>query len=293
MSSAQPASARLPVLHGIAATAWLTVAARARASQEPALAPAGFSDAQAVELLAKAPAEAADCARHDAFVRGVAWRSAWFDRMAVDFFSQCPDGAVVSLGAGLCTRRHRLDPMLASQHPGPGAGARIIDWLNVDQSNVTAWRDCFVPLRPGERNVAASVFDLEAWLAQLHVPPDRGLLLMLEGVCPYLEQAPLESLLQQLASSFAQHVAPVRLVLDVVHPGLLHWPQQVGSFTLPVVSGFHSAAQIAGLHPGLRVVHSEHPYPHFSPAHRQLEETIRMLRDESPYACVCLAAGAA
>jgi len=270
-----------PALSGAAATAWLTLAARARAAAGGL---EGFDDPCACTLAADLAPELLAQVRDDAFVRGVVLRAQWFDAATRAFLDAHDGASAVTLGAGFCTRWSRLRPRLARP-----AG---VHWLNVDQPAVVAWRRRLMPAASGEHELEASLLCADEWLAAAALGPGRPLLLLLEGVCPYVEQAPLEELLRRLADALAAHGAPVHVLLDFVHPALTLWKLRVGETALPVVSGFESVARLAGLHPALRVVEATHPYARFSEAHRRLDDTFRALAGEPPYTLAHLAIGA-
>ncbi len=269
-----------PALAGAAATAWLTLAARARAAEA---AFEGFDDAHACMLAAALTPELAAPARDDGFVRGVVLRARWFDAATQAFLEACPGAAALTLGAGFCTRWRRLRPRLAR----PDAVA----WLNVDLPEVIAWRERLVPPAAQERDLAGSLLEGD-WPAAAGIARDRPLVVLLEGVCPYLEQAALDRLLRTLADDFAARRAPARLLLDFVHPALAGWDQRVGDAVLPLVSGFESVARLVDRHPTLRVIESEHPYARFSEGHRRIDAAFQALCGAPPYTFACLAAGA-
>jgi O-methyltransferase involved in polyketide biosynthesis len=273
-------AAPTPALDGVSATAWLTLAARARAD----VGRDGFVDGLAQQIVAAWPGETALQACDAGFVRGVLLRTQWFDDSACQFFAAHPQGMAVTLGSGLCTRRSRLHRL----RPPPEA----IDWLNIDLPEVIAWRDQLVPCCPAERNCAASLLD-GAWLDALAPPPGQPVIVMLEGVCPYLPQAPLEALLRRLATWFEQRRMAGRLVLDVVHPALARWSTRVAGIDLPVCSGFEEAAEIVRLHPSMRLLACEHPFANFSDGHRQLDTTFRAIHRQPPYAMACICLGTA
>jgi O-methyltransferase involved in polyketide biosynthesis len=271
-----------PALQGATATLLLTLAARASASGviDDAAAPV-FSDPDAERIAA---AMALDLAAYAgdagdaAFVRGVVLRTALIDRFAAEFFTAHPHGIGVTLGAGLCTRRSRL-------------GARSgIEWLNVDLPDAVRLREAHVAPAEQERNLACSVLD-PAWLDAVALHGDRPVLLMLEGVCPYLPQAPLEAMLHRMAEWFGRRSATCVLVMDYVHPILARMPVQVGGMHLPVVSGFEDSARLAAIHPSIRVLSEDHLYAQFSEQHRRFETAFQATTGQWPYTVARFALG--
>jgi O-methyltransferase involved in polyketide biosynthesis len=218
-----------------------------------------------------------------AFVKGVVLRTQWFDRVADAFLRTHADAQVFSLGAGLCTRWRRLQPLL------PATSA--IDWLNVDLPDVIAWRNHCVPMGEREANLASSVLE-PAWLDQVKLTAGRPVLVLLEGVCPYLPQVALEQWLAHMAERLNSNRSHAWLVFDFIDPALLHRPMQVEGIVLPVQSGFTSPDQVTRLHPALQIVACEHPFAKFSDGHRQFDEAFFALHDRRPYTWTCLSLGA-
>jgi O-methyltransferase involved in polyketide biosynthesis len=267
-------------LQGSSATLLLTLAARAESGR--VIAASAFSDPEARRIAAALPLDLSAYVRDAAFVRGVVLRAALIDGFAAEFFAAHPLGMGITLGAGLCTRRSRLGSRVAR------SGG--VDWLNVDLPDAIRLREQQVTLDEGERNLACSVLD-PAWLDTAGLPGDRPVLLMLEGVCPYLPQAPLEAMLHRLAERFAGCESACVVVLDYVHPILATMPVQVGGMHLPVVSGFEDSGRIAGIHPSIRVVSEDHPYSQFSEQHRFFETEFREKTGHWPYTVARFALG--
>jgi O-methyltransferase involved in polyketide biosynthesis len=274
-SPAEPTSA----LQGATATLLLTLAARASASGATHDA-AGlvFSDPEAERIAAAMALDLAAYAGDAAFVRGVVLRAALIDRFAAEFFTAHPHGIGVTLGAGLCTRRSRL-------------GARSgVEWLNVDLPDAVRLREMHLAPAEQERNLACSVLDA-AWLDAVTLHGERPVLLMLEGVCPYLPQAPLEAMLHRTAEWFGRRSATCVLVMDYVHPILARMPVQVGGMHLPVVSGFEDSARVAAIHPSIRVRSEDHLYAQFSEQHRLFETAFQATTGQWPYTVARFALG--
>jgi O-methyltransferase involved in polyketide biosynthesis len=271
----------LPGLTDVAATAWLTLGARARAGVDPDL--ADFDDALARSLVQVLrpymPARPPDAG----FVRGVLLRARWFDEQARAFFLAHPGGTAITLGAGFCTRWHRLRPLLPE--PGPLA------WWNLDLPSVIAWRRRYMPQGRGEQLLPASLLDT-AWLDRVGLATGRPVLLLLEGVCPYLPQGPLEALLATLAARLEADGIAARLLLDFVHPAWTRWTTREQNVELPVCSGFEDVGHLTALHPSIHVLALDHPFARISAGHRGLDETFRAVWGQRPYTQACLALGA-
>lgn len=239
-----------------------------------------FSDPEARRIAASLPFDISGYAADEAFVRSIVLRAALFDRFAAEFLSAHPDALCISLGAGLCTRRSRLDASLVARS----------SWLDIDLPDAVELRQRHIARAEGESELACSVLD-PSWLDAAGLPGERPVLAMLEGVCPYLPQAPLEALLRSLAGRFEHAKTPCVLVLDHVHPVLARQSMAVGGMRLPVVSGFENAAQIAGLHPSMRVLSEDHIYAQFSQRHSLFEAAFRATTGAWPYGVVRLGLG--
>lgn len=266
-------------LQGATATLLLTLAARAECGR---VVPASeFSDPEACRIAAALPLDLSAYVRDPAFVKGVVLRAALIDRLAAEFFAAHLSGMGISLGAGLCTRRSRLRACLA--HGG-------VDWCNVDLPDAIRLREQHVIPSDGERNLACSALD-PAWLDLASPATGRPVFVVMEGVCPYLPQGPLEAMLHRLAEWFSRRGAACVVLLDYVHPILASMPVQVGDMRLPVVSGFEDAARIADIHPSIRVISEDHPYSRFSEQHRLFEAEFLAKTGRWPYTVARFALG--
>lgn len=261
---------------------WLvTLGARAR----PALGGvADFVDPEAVRIAAQlscSPTVTAD----PAVVRGIVLRTRYFDHLTLQFFERHPHGVSVVLGAGLCTRFSRLARQLALDL---APGVQSSRWVNIDLPPVCALREQFLPCAVGECNVACSALDVD-WLQSAQLSAGRPLLVLLEGVCPYLPQQPLQDMLCALAAHCVTQAIAATLVLDFVHPALLGQPMQAGGMELPLASGFAQASEIERLHPALRLLEQRHPYAQFSERHQQFAAAFAERWDQPPYTMAAFA----
>lgn len=266
-------------LQGASATLLLTLAARARAASQPGLAglPA-FADPEAQRIAAALPQATQAYAQDLGFVRGVVLRSLLFDRLTAEFLQAHPSGLCITLGAGLCTRRTRLADI--------GGAAR---WLHIDLPQAMALREQHMPDAEPGTHLAESLLQ-PSWMDRAGLPGERPVLVLLEGVCPYLPLQPLQDLLRLLAERFNRPQAPpCKVVLDHVHPLLAGRNTQVGGMQLPVLSGFENAQQLAALHPAIRVDFEAHPYGSFSAGHQMFETGFHAATGARPYAVVRLA----
>jgi O-methyltransferase involved in polyketide biosynthesis len=131
----------------------------------------------------------------------VALRAKQLDLWATDFLSRHPNAVVLHLGCGLDSRAFRL-----SVPDGVG-------WFDVDVPQVVELRRQVYAERDGYRMIASSVTD-PAWLDE--VPTGRPVLVVAEGLLPYLTGSEVRELLTRITDRFdAGEVA-----FDVVPPWL-------------------------------------------------------------------------
>jgi O-methyltransferase involved in polyketide biosynthesis len=184
-------------LKGVPATLLIPLVARAIARERhPEL---GFADPGAEAVLARLDARPEDYAWDAITMRAAVERAQAFDRIAAAFFAAHPDGVGASLGAGLCTRAHRVDN-----------GRRF--WLDVDLPEVIAIKRQLVDEGERYRLFAGSILE-DGWIAQL--PAGRPTLLLSEGVLIYFSPAQLDALLATIAARFR---SGTELAFDYAHP---------------------------------------------------------------------------
>jgi methyltransferase (TIGR00027 family) len=145
----------------------------------------------------------------------VAMRAKQFDDWSTDFLRRHPDAVVLHLGCGMDTRAFRLHP------------PETVQWFDLDQPNVITLRRKLYDERAGYRMIGSSVTD-EAWLDEM--PTDRPMLMVAEGLLPYLTEREVRTLLQRLTDRFGSG----ELVFDtlsllgprlakVVFKGIVKW----------------------------------------------------------------------
>lgn len=145
----------------------------------------------------------------------VALRAKRLDDWGADFLARHPDAAVLHLGCGLDSRVLRL---------APPAGVR---WFDVDIPKVIEVRRRLFAEPVGYHMIGASVTDPD-WLDE--VPADRPVLVIAEGLFPYLDRDEMRQLLQRLTDRFDTG----ELIFDVVAPWVarvakpFHWGTRDG-----------------------------------------------------------------
>jgi O-methyltransferase involved in polyketide biosynthesis len=117
----------------------------------------------------------------------VALRDRHFDGWTREFLTAHPNITVLHLGCGLDTRVYRLDP-------GPG-----VRWFDVDYPDVIDLRRQLYPPRAGYEMIGSSVTD-PSWPAQ--VPGDLPVLVVAEGLVPYLKEEEGKELFRRIVHRF-------------------------------------------------------------------------------------------
>lgn len=130
---------------------------------------------------------------------GLAMRAHTLDDWTRDFLADHADAIVLHLGCGLDSRVFRIDPP---------AG---IDWYDVDYPEVIALRQKLYPARADYRLIGSSVTE-PGWLDA--VPRDRPVMIVAEGLLPYLPEEEVPLLLERLA----RHCPSGEIVFDAYSP---------------------------------------------------------------------------
>ncbi len=134
---------------------------------------------------------------HDLVVVGL--RARQLDDWARAFLADHPDATVLHLGCGLDSRMLRLDP------------EGVLRWFDLDQPHVIDLRQRLYPEHGNYRMIRASVTE-RGWLAE--IPTDRPVLIIAEGLLPYLTPDEVRDLLRRLTD----HFATGELIFDGVAP---------------------------------------------------------------------------
>lgn len=118
----------------------------------------------------------------------LAMRAKAFDDWTRAFLEQHPDAVILNLGCGLDSRVFRVDP-----HPE-------IVWFDVDFLDVIEIRKRVYPARgEGYRTIGTSVTE-PGWLEQ--IPRDRPVMVIAEGLMPYLPAEEAPKLVARLVAHF-------------------------------------------------------------------------------------------
>lgn len=160
------------------------------------------------------------------------------DDWAREFLAEHPDAVVLHLGCGLDARVFRLDP--------PGT----VDWYDLDYPATIALRRRLLPPREHCTLIGSNVTDL-AWLDD--VPHDRPVLVIAEGLVPYLTEGDLRRLLTTVVETFPSG----RIQFDTVSVWAWRtskWDPTLRKYGTRFRCGFDDPAALAGWDPRLEFV---------------------------------------
>lgn len=160
------------------------------------------------------------------------------DDWARGFLAEHPDAVVLHLGCGLDARVYRIDPP---------AG---VEWYDLDFPAVIELRRRFLPAREHYTLIGAEVTDL-AWLER--IPRGRPVLLVAEGLVPYLTEDDVRRLLTGVVDAFPAG----QIQLDTVPVWAWRtsrWDPTLRKYGARFHCGFNDPAAPAGWHPRLEYV---------------------------------------
>ncbi len=120
---------------------------------------------------------------------GLALRAWLFDEWVRDFLARYPTCVVLQMGCGLDSRVFRIDP------------PSTVQWFEVDFPEVIALRERLYPLRENCHLLASSLMAPDWWRS---VPTGRPVLMIAEGVLPYVETDDVFRLLEALTARFGE-----------------------------------------------------------------------------------------
>lgn len=127
-------------------------------------------------------------------------RSRYFDLQIAAFLERHPQGLVVNLGVGLCTRFWRL-PMVPRH------------WYEVDCPEVMDLRRTYLTIAPREQDIGKSGWDC-SWMQEIERHPYQPVLVVLEGVAMYWSPQQNQVLFKALVDQFKTP----EVLIDTIHP---------------------------------------------------------------------------
>jgi O-methyltransferase len=163
-------------------------------------------------------------------------RTKTHDDWARTFLAEHRDAVVLHLGCGLDARVYRIDP--------PGT----VDWYDVDYPSVIDLRRQLLPSRAHCTLIGSDVTDL-TWLER--VPRGRPLLMIGEGLIPYLTETDVRRLLTSLVDAFPAGQMQFETV-PVWAWRTSRWDPLLRRYDAQFHCGFNDPATLADWHPRLQ-----------------------------------------
>ena len=160
------------------------------------------------------------------------------DDWARSFLADHPDAVVLHLGCGLDARVYRIDPPAS------------VDWYDLDYPDVIELRRQVLPPREHCTLIGSSVTDL-SWLDR--VLRDRPVLMIAEGLVPYLTETDVRRLLTSVVDAYPAG----QVQLDTVSVWAWHtskWDPTLRRYGTRFHCGFDDPAALADWHPRLAYV---------------------------------------
>jgi O-methyltransferase involved in polyketide biosynthesis len=198
-------AARTHDLHGVPATLFVALAARALAPIEaPEL---GLAEHKAEQILRSLEIDPRQFTLNANEVRAVALRSQWFAQTTRRFFERHPEGLCVNLGCGLN----------ASFEQVADAGGGRFTWIDLDLPEVIAIRRQFF-IETARRRIMegditeSSLFHTLPWAA------GEPALIVAEGLLYYLKPMQVEAFLSAQAEAADARRAEIEIAFDYVSP---------------------------------------------------------------------------
>ncbi|HWD80317.1 MAG TPA: class I SAM-dependent methyltransferase [Kribbella sp.] len=165
-------------------------------------------------------------------------RAKAFDDWTRTFLAGHPDAVVLNLGCGLDARVHRIDP------------PPTVDWYDLDLPAVIELRREVLPQRDHYSLIASNVTDL-SWLEP--VPRGRPVLVIAEGLVPYLTEVEVHRLLTTVVDAFPAG----QILFDTVSVSAWRtsqWDPVSRKYNARFRCGFDDPAALAAWHPRLEYV---------------------------------------
>ena len=160
------------------------------------------------------------------------------DDWARSFLADHRNAVVLHLGCGLDARVYRIDP------------PATVDWYDLDYPTVIDLRHQFLPPREHYTQIRSSVTDW-TWLDR--IPRGRPVLMIAEGLVPYLVEADVRRLLTSVVDAFPTGQIQVDTV-PVWAWRTSRWDPTLRKYDAQFHCGFNDPATLADWHPRLEYV---------------------------------------
>jgi len=193
-------------LHGIPATLFLTLAARALAPIEaPEL---GLAEHKAEQILARLEIDPRQFALNANEVRAVVLRSQWFAQTTRSFVERYPDGLCINIGCGLNASFEQVED----------SGGGRFSWIDIDLPEVIAIRRQFFVETPRRRIIEGDITksNLFSTIPTLRWSSGQPALIVAEGLLYYLKPTQVEAFLSRLAQAADARRAQIEIAFDYV-----------------------------------------------------------------------------
>lgn len=171
-------------LTGTQQTALVTLYGKALDSRRP---DAILEDHEADKAMQRIDYDFSTLRMHRRDQKSAAVRAKAYERWVTRFLDVHPECVVLHLGCGLDTRAYRVDP------------PPTVGWYDIDLSEVIRLRRRLFPQRAGLHTIGASVTDpglLDT------IPGDRPVLVVAEGLTPYLRRDDGVAMLRRIVAHF-------------------------------------------------------------------------------------------
>jgi O-methyltransferase len=165
-------------------------------------------------------------------------RAKVYDDWARSFLADHPDVVVLHLGCGADARVYRIDP------------PTTVNWYDLDYPSVIEMRLQILPPREHYTVIGSTVTDL-TWLQR--IPRGRPVLMIAEGLVPYLVEADLRRLLTDVVDAFPTG----QIMFDTVSVSAWRtsrWDPIGPRYGALFQCGFDDPAALADGHPRLEYV---------------------------------------
>ena len=157
------------------------------------------------------------------------------DDWARSFLADHPDAVVLHLGCGLDARIYRIDP------------PATVDWYDLDYPAMIELRKQLLPPREHYTLIESNVTDL-TWLDR--IPRGRPVLMIAEGLVPYLTEIDVRRLLAGIVDAFPTGQIQIDTV-PVWARRISRWDPTLRKYDARFHSGFDDPAALADRHPRL------------------------------------------
>ena len=237
-----PVAAVSPTLSGVQQTLLIPLSARVLESKRP---DSTFRDPEAERIAARLDVDFARFSQEWTIVEMVVGRTHLLDVGVRDFLARSgPKARVVSLGAGLCTRWHRVND-------------GTVRWLDLDLPDVIALKERLVEQSDHYRLLSGSVLE-DDWMEEI-APDDGPLLFVAEGLLMYLPESEVVALLRRLSARYPG----AEMWLETLSPLLLRTfgraSRSIGVTGAKFAWGLSDPAELTKAVPGVRVLAVQHP----------------------------------